>query len=449
MASSALGDYVHLYAENYMKYGVNKIGNSKEKFRISAAKKLINSRINVIPAVSDTTINELKRRMLLNSAAQEQADKQKITGLTQERINLVYEMLSKNTQSGVMKEYLNKGMGDFLSYEGTQNITKGHSQAALDKQKAAIREWDRELALLEKDGYIDEVTGQRLLEIYNRATGSNQKMEGDINSLKGQLQNNIESLQFTYCYNQLAGQIGETLVAMCGDNISELAEDSIKDTLNKSILGSSTSKISIDTNLLSQMNSKKIKKFAHYEHGNKYVLNASTKNKVDVEIQVGGEDVYASVKNYASDINKHGVGLTTTSLLYPLLFLEQADKFGTHWTNLHARSWNLGEVGAADMLLEQEIAYEALSRGNPFKKGVNSANTFVFIDRKKGQIYIKNIKDMLSFETISNTFSFSPSIRRIDIINKRAPFVGARINNIMSQIHQTKIKVSLKRKVFS
>lgn len=447
MASSALGDYVHLYAQNYLDYGVNRVGDSKAGFRITEARRLVQSRINNLSSVSDETINELKRRMSLNSLSQEQADSQKVDGLTQERINLVYEILSKNIKSGVMKGYLEKGMtqNGFLSYTGQQNILKGSAKTTIDKRKGAVKEWHNKISLIENLGTIDEATGKELLDIYNRATGN--KVNGDIKSLIGQLQDDIDLMQFTTCYRELAGKVGENLVAMCADNINTLTREAIEKELKQTVVGGSTSEISIDSNILSQMNTKDIKTFAHYEAGNKYVLNSPTQDKVDVDIIVNKENVLASVKNYASN-SKYGIGLMSTSLLYPLLFLERADKFGTHWINLHACPWNLGGASAADAVLKQEIAYEALATGNPFKKGGKSANTFVFIDRLKGKIHVKNIKDMLTFTGLNQTFSFYPEISHIDIINKHESSVGARINKIMAQIHSIKIRTSLNQSFF-
>jgi len=62
---SALGDYIHLYTSNYLKYGTNRRTPQKA---LDYSMSVINNRImtNVKP-ISQSTIDELERRLKLNS----------------------------------------------------------------------------------------------------------------------------------------------------------------------------------------------------------------------------------------------------------------------------------------------------------------------------------------------------------------------------------------------
>jgi hypothetical protein len=63
---SALGDYIHLYTSNYLKYGTNR--RTPQKAKPDYSMSVINNRImtNVKP-INQSTIDELERRLKLNS----------------------------------------------------------------------------------------------------------------------------------------------------------------------------------------------------------------------------------------------------------------------------------------------------------------------------------------------------------------------------------------------
>ena len=94
-----------------------------------------------------------------------------------------------------------------------------------------------------------------------------------------------------------------------------------------------------------------------------------------------------------------------------------------------------------DEIIKKEIAFQALSSGNPFKQDANKANTFVFINRGTGQVFVKSVKDILfnEFSTIGGL----DSISNIYLNNHKSAEIQDRITNVLNQIHQINLSIAL------
>ena len=101
----------------------------------------------------------------------------------------------------------------------------------------------------------------------------------------------------------------------------------------------------------------------------------------------------------------------------------------------------IGNRGSADQTLKEEIAYEALVSGNPLKKGVQGANTFVFIDRATGRVMVTKTKDILTNEI--NRINIKPNISNIKLKNRYSKTFQDRITGVLMQAHATQLYVSL------
>ena len=95
-----------------------------------------------------------------------------------------------------------------------------------------------------------------------------------------------------------------------------------------------------------------------------------------------------------------------------------------------------------DNILKMEVAYEALSSGNPFKQGVDSANVFVYINRSTGKVYVKSVQQLLSADNI-NRIGGLARISTLRYKQKWQPEIWQRLNDILRQVHATKLSVAL------
>jgi len=135
--------------------------------------------------------------------------------------------------------------------------------------------------------------------------------------------------------------------------------------------------------------------------------------------------------------------LQEVNLLTTLTFLNSytgLEDFGNHWLNMHSMHVAHPQQKELDEILKKEIAYEALSSGNPFKKGVDSANVFVHINRATGKVYVKSVQDLL--DNMDRIGGLS-GISRLHFNNQRQDEIWQRINNILTQVHATKIHVAM------
>ena len=139
------------------------------------------------------------------------------------------------------------------------------------------------------------------------------------------------------------------------------------------------------------------------------------------------------------------VHLQDVGLLYQLAVT--AGDFGNHWLNLHCQQVMTHHFeNLLNDELEEQIKYEALVSGNLLKQGTLKANTFVAMDATKGKVIALSAKDILKGR-MGNTgviFNLNPKIENIVFDNKWADTWESRIANVIAQVHQTKIKVSLR-----
>ena len=81
-------------------------------------------------------------------------------------------------------------------------------------------------------------------------------------------------------------------------------------------------------------------------------------------------------------------------------------------------------------------------------KKASSANIFTFLNRATGEVFIKSTKDIL-LEDLSR-FTFNKDLDRIHFDNDKIgdkpdmKAANARIENVLSQVHATKIKIGFK-----
>lgn len=453
---SAIGDYIHLYYKNYKKYGVSKIGESPSFNNYALA--TIDRRIgNEVKDIDQSAIIELQKRLKLNSYSQLEQSKSKWAKRQQQLLDQIYVLLYERSKkiSGVERLY-NISQGNYFVTDNDSNVrhilTSSHWAAS--KSIEELRKLSKQANALftEINKLIDKINKEqsaqssddlkKLEQLYKQYThlslDSNEHTIGDIEKAIGEK-------RYSGVASNIAGQFGEMFVAVCDDKIFKQANKSVAQAVEQSVKGNERAEILIDKNLISDNRGDFIYKKSTKDN-TMYFLGA-TQNKVDVEIKINNQDIFASVKSYSSRDSKNSrPDLQQVNLLTTLTFLNNyqgLQDIGNHWINMHASHPGRGRKidTTLDDIIKKEIAFQALSSGNPFKQNIKNANTFVFINRGTGQVFVKTIKDILfnNFSTIGGL----QSISKIYLDNHKSDKIQDRITNVLNQIHQQNISVAM------
>lgn len=455
---SALGEYIHLYYSHYRDYGVARINESPKIANYSL--NVINRRINnEVPDIKKETITELQRRLKLNSQSNLEKGKSEQAKMQQKLLDQVYILLYERLQKiQDMERLREKAGGNFWSVdkEGSKfhTLRESHWASSLSTDELKKRR-DQAKNLYQKiQKLIIEINGQtaqqslnklfELEKLYEQYT--HLSYDSDDHSLVA-IQKAITQHRYNNTKQQISGDFGEMLLATLGDKIFKQANQTVAQAIEESVKGQQRTEILIDKSLISDNRGDQI--FKQTSKDGTYYYMKPTQNKVDVQIQIADDNILASMKTY-SGTGSHSFrpDLQEVNLFYSILFLNSYNELkdiGNHWLNLHAthpgKAFDTVNSNQIDDIIKREVAFEALSSGNPFKQGINNANVFVYINRDTGQIYIKSIKDILF-----NDFSKIGGLDRISKIrlqNRRTDKIEDRITNVLNQLHQQKISVAL------
>lgn len=431
---SALGDYIHLHTENYLTYGVAKKGRNPQKFK--AQKNYILNRVKNIESIKKSTISELELRLRANTIQATEKDKRKANFDIQDKINKLYEISAEHTQTGIMGYFygtsLKGGWAYTDKYKDLKQLTL--SSAEIERRKYVYEQLNKQITQLNKRGMVTEQEITEIVNMYRDAGGTIPSTLG-MESVLGHIQEAIQHSSFNTWRSHIVGEFGENLVAACADKVDTLATNELEKFLKQAVIGDKRTAITLDKKKVA----KDLSSFLSTDkEGNKYYFG-STQDKVDVNIQVKGQNVLASVKNYydASSVTLQ----SDVSLFAALAFLESKNKFGTHWLNMHAGTLKGANRTEADEMLKQEIAYEALVSGNPLKGKVDNANVFIYLDRKTGRVFAKSTKDLLVNDI--NRIKITPNINHIVLDNDKSSKIQDRITQVLMDAHQTQLHVSM------
>lgn len=450
---SALGDYVHLYRRNYIKYGVGRPSYGQVKRFQGNKNTFLASRLKGIPSIDEATVTRMGDILRANTLAKQQRDQAQSRLDFQQQLDYLYEFMAKHTTQGLLGRYqggaYNKGNGQGWAYNeaakgwvgaGNKNV-KGLSPAQVQQKKHRLANFNNMISQINEKGSATKAQLKSLESNYKMITG---KAPGAIDmSMLGQLQREANAFTFYNDISNLVGAMGEGIITLCDDTVQGMAKEEIENHLRQAVQGNQQTSFTVNPSQV---------------HGNLKTIGMTTpegssmhvaqsKDKVDVHIKVNGQDVFANVKHYwdPSSINLQ----EESRLMYSLIYLETLDKIGTHWLNIHAAGTHnsaspMTSGPAADLneILKYELAYEALVSGNPLKQGSSSANVFTFLNRATGQVYIKSARDMLleDFER----FVFDKDLDTMHFDNQKAETADKRIENLLQQIHKVTFKVSFK-----
>lgn len=466
---SALGDYVHLHATNYEQYGTlrkNKEGQSNSYTNEYDYIGWIKKRTLGMKPVSEASLNILRARLKNNTSQEMSKEEKELAKDFKVDMDTIYSQIAGviNRVSALHTYYdISKGMGQKIKggviVEGSQNganFSTGMSWEELktikNKKMNEFKTINKKITELNNKGQASADEINKLIQMYENYSNSNYSGDRSLSGL-GDIQKAMNKARVKGITQQIAGKFGESIVAACGDTAKNLSGRALVDYLSSAIQGSNASRLSFDKDLLAE---KLPPGYFAEEDGAKYYIGTSF-DKVDVSINIENENILASVKNYSleADGKMRNPRLQNVNLFQALLYMNtQIENYGNHWLNMHVLHSDKNLSGfSGDSVLQAEIYYEALAGGSPLKSGADVANTFVYINRSNGFVFVKSTPELLLNQNNFASKSIGSILlqNRIVAANKKngknvtEVAITNRIQSILVQLHQMNISVALSR----
>ena len=439
---SALGEYVHYYAKNYLTYGTSRInsldGNDwQESYKAQRAKN--ESRLNALKMQNEAVnrhLQELEEIIRDESTKTESEARQQYNKNFQEALADQIEKFQNYLLEEVPTNLIYKTTVQQRSVDATAaNITKAQRvRRQIYKQIDAInRQAGRtiEVSKLDKlmnsfDEFFSLIGLTDFRSIYKKTVTTKNTLV--------QLQQMIGGFQLeSFNKAALQGKFGEELVKMCGG----IAQARAGQAITANIQGDDRTIIQIDETMIEPAVQQEILQRDNY---NVYQARYS-QDKVDVSIAFSDATIDTSVKNYSATYRTQKIHLQKNiNLIYQLLASES--EFGNHWLNLHALNLRGQSRTQMDEVLTDSLRYEALVSGNLLKSGSSNANAFIAIDTARGKVFVSTTYDLLT--TNKNNFSFRPTIDSIDLSdsNRFQLTVEERIATLLAALRKKRVTVS-------
>lgn len=200
---------------------------------------------------------------------------------------------------------------------------------------------------------------------------------------------------------------------------------------------------------------------------NLWAATNASQDKVDVTLNWShGRKLNVSAKNVTFDSSKGGsiIHLVSKASFLALMTVMQPD-FVNHYLNLisvHYRNVykengyttnrdllinGVPELQQARLLMQRSLLVSAFAG---YKNGADKANVFIVNDNSTGKVRIYNIGDLIqkiSDSMINSVVSINPELEMIYLTRNTFNINGAggRISNLLNEVHQQKISVSLKK----
>lgn len=452
---SAIGDYIHLHAANYLTYGTFRRGQGKNSWvdSYNAQMQINKSRIDALAANNaeiNNTLDRLKEIIKDESLNTENSGRQQLEKKWQEDANQAVQecqnyIINQMSNTIISKSAVRKNIKESSDQTDYKNLMK-----AVQVRNNIYKKIEQ---INKNDNAIPQSTITQLLNLFDEFFAL-LGMKSFRNVYKGSLSNrNTLNQLYSMLRNmqinkfQLAtfnGELGEYIIASCGNIALKGAGQAINDSLTSLIKGDEKSSFSLDESLLPKKIQEKLVRISDGQYNLYRIQN--TQNKVDVEIQFNNDmNLGISVKNYKRRRKSKGAHLQDISLIYQLA--AAAENFGNHWLNIHSLDIEPGR-NYMDDALTQSIRYEALVSGNLMKGASASlANVFIALDAQNGSVIAKTSYDILTQPGELYNFIIKPLVSSINLSSANI-FVEesyeARIANILNALRRYKIAVNYK-----
>lgn len=258
-----------------------------------------------------------------------------------------------------------------------------------------------------------------------------------------------------YVLNENIGIESKNLVKILEEKTSTSLLQGQQVSRNKLLSSNFSLLVNLD-DVVADKNQKKI--YTKDSEGN-YVSANVTQDKIDVNIAWEGLRIPASVKNYNLGNSKY----TDVHLLNGrsiLVLLQDQETFLNHYMNvagqphLGKKEPSLNNLITANRALTTSIFVKAIQGGIETNKGNSGkAELFIINDNSIGQFKVYTIDDLLTLampdankdsEYIKVEKDFGDTLQN----DTSAATPGQRISKLLNQLHSSKIKVSIDKKIF-
>lgn len=406
-----LGDYVHYAVQNYQKYGVSYKGRSPQHYSGNIDNYLRQKRQIIYPNY-------------FNYGALEQELRKNTPGiLTQEQqaLNLDYGQKIQKFQNLMMHKATGEGSTTFSeplsSKTESELITNKKQFEALQKE---INYYNQRL--LENETVYAPIL-KELVDKYQALAAGGKRI-----SILGNIQQGWNDYSAKTWEETLNGELGTKIQESMQKSSKSALEEAIKKEIN-SIPGL-RSALNVEDGRTVYQTIDKV--------GSSYKINAKPE-EWELQFKWNRTNIMTgSMKNLYSDAGYHGVSFTgETTLGTVLSMLDNENRFGTHWMNMHASQLDT----SLDIELRQAIIYDALVAS---KGELQRAGDFIYIDRNSGQVehmHFWDVVDMAQFHVVPD-----PTTQRLDNswVSPKRPLgesAYARVGNLLQQVHATNLQI--------
>lgn len=475
---SAIGDYVHLHAKNYDKYGIAQVGEDPSFMSYTQQKNNIKNRINnsVLGKKGTEELQTALGKILSTEDTSEE-----VQGIQK----IVEEMLAEQYGAAL-------GRIDW----DTGNITQGTNKYGMEVQKKIETDLKAKAVqlktILTRIAQLEQLRmsipnakdkaelKKKIDEIYNmlneivregsygvkgqlqsiaRAKGgvdfSNSKLSNrnlaktkELKSVITEINDVIKQFGATPPINLEKGDLFEALIAVAPLVAKKAAGKTADELIKQSVQGAARSKNKIDlSNWSDQIDLNSLAfKGMHREGGvgSMFVANMPTQDKIDVEMVWENEVVPISAKNVNLKSGNDVHIVSGTNLLY---LLQDEGDFTTHFMNVIAthEDGNVKGLQEAHEAAKLTILYKALT-GDTYGHNRKAEIFLVNDNSQEGGVRIFEMKDLIQkasehIDSFAN-FKFEPSLILRNRYEKSG--YGARITNLVQQMHQIKVSAAIK-----
>lgn len=490
---SAIGDYIHLTAEGYSKYGIAK--NDKyngeatnlassidaQKTEIynrltNNTKNITNGNVETFEAILNTTKEELEKQKEDDNSIRAQLKKKlddkfgetmgeidwstlnisekqgQKSSVSYIRQNMKFSAIEKNVQQ------LNSILDDLRSTDGISNIEE------IDQQIAAL---NQQYTKLQEDIKATD-RGQTIASLLkNKEYNNKNNLSQDFEAFRKSLNTLISQYVSMPAINLQKGDLFEDLIALAPLTAQEEAKDAVEKEMYKTgfVLGKQREKVEFNKQAF-----KNITK--DFENG---TLSTSRKvqGKIDVLLKWQGEDLKISAKNVNLQAYYIHI-LSGSSFLYMIQDLN--GDFVNHFINVFSIQGKNKNSLSTKFTKEREMSmdamkfilmYKALTGDNYQRK---AANVFAVNDNSssgKGSIKVYTMNQLIDKIESKGLYKKGVTLNGKTTLNKDFKIKGnikvkatketeeyntqaakIRITNILSYLHSQKIHASLSTNAF-
>lgn len=487
---SALGDYIHYSAANYVKYGNNLNSGSLEVLNYQSIKNNILQKIETAKSYDLTGLEDTLNNFLLNPEDNSQDNSNKIQSAIQESMQEEFGRALGKIRWDTLDMEAQKKTASSAKTKLLKEIEKDGQEYTirLDTILKQIRTIQNTLNNIE-DVKTKKELNERVKTIYallkqvlSEAKNTPQKI-GDLrkqvdnltkNPVKGNLQitsgGKSESLitiinQTLIDYvqqpaiNLQKGTLFEYLIAAAPLIGTDMSLKQIRKEIEKAVIGGDRQNVQIDLSGFGDnldYSSLNLGGYVVHPSNRTAVSFGTSQGKIDVELRWEGKTVPISAKNIKIKSSGTEVHILSGASLLSLIQNEDTN-FVNHFLNVVVKHKDESLI-TADLKMAREamkytLLYKAVTGDTVGRK---KAEVFIINDNtKKGGVRVVDIHTLLSiaFKNLNNYATITADKGNFNTFKIKNDFVENgtykdRLTNIVNEIHKVKIGAALKARAF-